>query len=426
MKALSKFTPRYRAKTSEGILAPWDDFIRDDINTAQEADWVQALRNRSHAIVVEQGLPTPKLERFKYFNIPSWLKNNPIKLAKAEIVIEGGAQYVSDLSQTLRSTPGWLQEMMERTPLGEAQYGDMMLSHLANAYIRDGVVIDVPANEKIAKPINISMAGEDGMQTTQHNFVRVGEHADITIIEYHTGTGAYFNNALTHIEVAKHARVRHYRFQENAMEATCVQNTSVEVAEGANYETFTVTNGAGLSRHQVHVDLKGRDSICQLNGVNLLEGKQQGDTTITVEHQAPSCVSKQNYRNVLNGQAVCTFQGKVHVHQIAQQTDGYQKSDALLLSGEATMNTKPELEIYADDVKCSHGTTAGRMDEEALFYMKSRGIPEEKARALLVEAFVKQAMEEVSFEPVLDKTSKMIHRWLGIEDNYIDENEAAS
>lgn len=411
MSALSKFEPRYRAETSEGILSHWGDFVRDEVS-AYEADLVQALRKRSHAVLVERGIPTQKLERFKYFNLPSWIKKNELSFNKLDMVVDGYNNHVQDLNEVLQTPPEWLQNMVQALPAGEEKYGDMMLWHLSNAYLRDGVAIDIPANEKSETPLNITITGHDGGFTTGHQFIRVGENADITIIEYHMGSGAYLNNALTQIKIGKNARVRHYRFQENSNGAAYIQNSFVEVEEGGYYEAFTLTNGAGISRHQAHANLIGERAECHFNGVNLLNGKQIADTTITVEHQAPTCVSKQNYRNVVTDKATGTFQGKVHVHQVAQQTDGYQKSDTLLLSPQATMNTKPELEIYADDVKCSHGTTAGRIDDDALFYLRSRGIPEKQARALLIEAFIAQALEEVTYEPILEQTTMVIHKWL--------------
>ncbi len=301
---------------------------------------------------------------------------------------------------------------MELSPVSEDKYGDMMLWHLSNAYLQDGITLDISANIRSEKPLNITHTGHDGGFTNTHNIIRLDENTEFILIEYHMGSGAYFNNALSHIKLGKNAKLRHYRFQENDQKSACIQNTYIEVDKGAHYEAFTLTNGAGLSRNQIHVNLMGKHSECHLNGINLLENKQIADTTITVEHQAPSCISKQNYRSVINDQATGTFQGKVHVHQIAQKTDGYQKSDALLLSKQATMNTKPELEIYADDVKCSHGTVTGMIDENALFYLRSRGIPEDQARALLIEAFTSQALEEVSHTEIVEQTALILHRWL--------------
>ena len=182
--------------------------------------------------------------------------------------------------------------------------------------------------------------------------------------------------------------------------------------EGAEYEAFTMTSGAGLSRNQVHFDMMGANATCRLNGINMLGTSDLADTTITVDHHAPYCTSYQNYRTVATDKAVGVFQGKVHVHRPAQKTDGYQMARSLLLSSQATINTKPELEIYADDVKCSHGATTGRLDEEAMFYLRSRGIPEAEATNLLVQAFVNEAMEDLSCVAVQEKSQQIVSDWL--------------
>ena len=220
---------------------------------------------------------------------------------------------------------------------------------------------------------------------------------------------------VTQIKVGKGARLRHYRFQDNAEASVVTHNSHIEVEAGGTYEAFTMTTGAGLSRNQIHADLLGEDIICRLNGVNMLDGGEMADTTITVDHCAPNCNSYQDYRSVLTDKAVGVFQGKIHVHQIAQKTDGFQMAKSLLLSPQATMNTKPELEIYADDVKCSHGATAGRLDEDALFYLRTRGIPEKQARNLLIQAFVNEVIEKVTDKAVRERAALIVSEWLDAE-----------
>ncbi|MEM8833104.1 MAG: Fe-S cluster assembly protein SufD [Pseudomonadota bacterium] len=407
MSAVAKFHRRYRAETADLGLFDWDGFIADDA-----PDWAQALRKRGHENVIANGLPTPKLERFKYFNLPAWLKKNELSYKPADIAIDGNTDYVTQFGPRCSYIPDWTQEAAESAPIGEDKYGDMMLWRLSDAYFKDGIVVDVPANTKSDAPLNLTITGHDGAVTMPRLIIRVAKGSDFTLCEYHIGQGAAWNNAVTQVIIEEGARFRHYRMQENPHEAAYTQNTHVKVADGAQYEAFTLTNGAAQSRHQLHVELQGPEASCDLNGINILSGKQNADTTITVEHQAPQCRSNQNYRNVVTDQATGIFQGKVHVHQIAQQTDGYQLSNSLLLSPQAVMNTKPELEIYADDVKCSHGATSGRLDEKALFYLRSRGIPELQARALLIQAFVSEVMEDISFDPIKEQGEHIVQRWL--------------
>ena len=165
-----------------------------------------------------------------------------------------------------------------------------------------------------------------------------------------------------------------------------------EVAEGGSYDSFSLALGARLARHEVHATMSGRGAEVQVNAAQLLDGQQHADLTSVIVHKAPACNSRQTVKNVLSGHARAVFQGKIVVERIAQKTDGYQMNQALLLSNEAEIDTKPELEIYADDVKCSHGATAGALDDDQLFYLRSRGVPVVEARAILVRAFLADAL----------------------------------
>jgi len=275
-----------------------------------------------------------------------------------------------------------------------------------------GLQIDVPAGET-ARPIRIAVSGVDGKQSAPMLAVRLGAGAQATIIETHAGAGKFLNNATTHVILGKGAQLRHYRLQAYEASSIYVQNTMVTVARDALYDTFTLTDGAALSRNEINVSLDGPGAHAELNGVNLLRGTQHGDTTITVEHRTASCTSHQFYRSVLDNQARGVFQGKIYVAKDAQKTDGFQRSDALLLAEGAEMDTKPELEIYADDVKCSHGATTGQLDEDALFYMRSRGIPLVEARALLIGAFVDEAVLKITDEKVRAEFAEKVRAWLG-------------
>jgi Fe-S cluster assembly protein SufD len=170
--------------------------------------------------------------------------------------------------------------------------------------------------------------------------------------------------------------------------------------------------GGMMSRHQIQADLEGVNGFVSFNGLNLLGGKQHGDTTILINHRAAHCNSNQFYRSLLTDEAHGVFQGKVHVFEGAQKTDGYQLSNAILLSDKAVMDTKPELEIYADDVKCSHGATTGQMNEEPLFYLRSRGLSEKEARLLLIRAFVDEVVDKIEDEKLKAQIEKDVEAWL--------------
>lgn len=360
--------------------------------------------------IPDEYLPTPKLERYKYTNIPVYLKNNELVIGSADTSVVGNVEFVLDLS--IDDDRLWVQKLLKQSPAGQDKYGDMMLWDLVNNSNFKGYVVDIPDGVKSGEAITFNFKGHADNAVTTRKIIKAGANSEFTIIEHHSGDGAYWNNSLTQFVVGKGANLKHYIFQKNSFDSLYTQNTYVQIEEGASYEVFTLTTGGKTSRNQIHVEMLGEHSKVFLNGVNLLGNNQLGDTTITVEHNAPNCISKQNYRSVVDGQAVGVFQGKIHVHQSAQKTDGYQFSKSLLLSPRATMNAKPELEIYADDVKCSHGATTGQLDDDAMFYMRSRGISEAQAKSLLIEAFIGELFEKITNENIREQVSKRVTDWL--------------
>lgn len=390
---------------SDPILDDWNGFVSAE-NSAPE--WVQALRTRGFDEFSEQGLPNAKWERWKYTNLPAAVKTLDLAFSEAQISLGGDLTHVSVLADAFES----VQEVLELSPAGEDQYEDMSLWALSNAYLRDGVVVDIPENVQLTKPIEITLSGQDDTFTVPRFVYRVADNAEATIIEYIDGEGAYWTHSLTHIILGKNAKLHHFRVQESSKEAVLTQKAHIQVDESAEYEAFVLTTGAALSRNQSHAEIIGSESVCSFYGVNMLNGSQLGDTTITIDHAAPNCNSNQAYKTVLDDQARGVFQGKVHVHQIAQKTDGYQLSNALLLSEGAEMDTKPELEIYADDVKCSHGATTGKLDEEPLFYMRARGIPEAQARNLLIQSYVGEVVDYLVDSEFKTLIQNKVAEWL--------------
>jgi Fe-S cluster assembly protein SufD len=290
---------------------------------------------------------------------------------------------------------------------------DPAMWHLSNMFFRDGVAIDVAPGVHVAEPMEILLVcDEENALYNVHTAIRIGANASLTIIEDHRGTGTFWKNRLSHIRLEPGARLTHIRLQRDSSTAVYTQTTKIEIAGDAHYEAVGLYTGARLSRNQVHAVLKEAGGTAHINGINLMRGEQHTDSTILIEHRAPHCASRQNFRSVLDDRAHGVFQGKVHVHQPAQKTDGYQLSKAILLSEGAEMHTKPELEIYADDVKCSHGATTGQLDEEPVFYMRSRGIEEDAARALMIESFCADALETVEDEGLKERLMDEVRAWL--------------
>lgn len=404
---------RYKPETGVELMAAQAGFIAE---ADAAPDWLAKMRQAGAKEFARQGLPTPKLERWKYTNIQPLLKGLDGKMP----LVSGGLRandtvdkHVQNLGQVIANgVPDWLSEVMTKKPTAVDQYRDFALWDLAAAFTNDGIVIDVPAGMIVDKPVEISMDMAGDTIAMPRIIIRLGQGAELTVIETASGNGSYWRNALTQIEIGDNAKLRHYRLQDDSREALYTQTTFAHIGRDAVYEAFTLTSGAAMSRNQIQADLCDENSACNVYGLNLLSGSQIGDTTITIDHKAPHCASDQFYRTVLDDQVRGVFQGKVHVHQIAQKTDGYQLSNALLLSDTAEMDTKPELEIYADDVKCSHGATTGQLDDEPLFYLRSRGLTEKAAKALLIEAFLAEVIERVTDESFAVQASEITTKWL--------------
>lgn len=278
----------------------------------------------------------------------------------------------------------------------------------------DGARIDVPAGVDAGVVQLASLATESqGRSTAFHprHAIRLGAGARLTLLETATGAGAYLHNPVTEIVLDPGAVLAHVRLADEAAGAFHLATIYAELAEGAVYDGFTLVLGARVARTEFHVRLAGADARAAINAAQLLGGTQHADVTSVVRHDAPRGTSRQAVKNVLTGRARGVFQGRIEVARDAQKTDGYQMSQALLLSDQAEIDTKPELEIFADDVKCSHGATVGALDPEQMFYLRSRGVPEAEARAMLVHAFLTDALEAVAHEPTRAALDAAVTGW---------------
>ena len=228
--------------------------------------------------------------------------------------------------------------------------------------------------------------------------VRLGAGARLTLIEIALGTSIYLHNPLTEIVLAEGAELLHLRLQDESAAAFHLASLHVTLGPKSRYESVVLVRGARVARSELHAAIEGEGARLGLHAAQMLGGEQLADITTIVRHLAPGASSRQSIRNVLTGRAHGVFQGRIAVDRIAQKTDGYQMNKALLLSEEAQINSKPELEIFADDVKCSHGATVGALDPDQLFYLQSRGVPKEAAQAMLVGAFLGEMLEAIPHE----------------------------
>lgn len=274
------------------------------------------------------------------------------------------------------------------------------------------IIIHKASGEISEQPEDISVYAEDNQHTQHFLKITLEDNAEATIIERQSGQGAYWKNMVTQITLGQNAKLHHIRINDDTLEGVQTNMAHITLARDAVYNGFSLNIGGKLTRHDIHAEIQGQGAEASFNGVNLLNGTQHGDTTILIEHQAPHTQSNQFYRTLLDDKARGVFQGKVHVHQVAQKTDGYQLSNALLLSPDAEMDTKPELEIYADDVKCSHGATTGQLDEDPLFYLRQRGLNDAQARLLLIQAFVDEVVDKVENEAIREEILEKSNAWL--------------
>ena len=308
---------------------------------------------------------------------------------------------VSTLSEALREEPEWVKKHLGAF----ASFDRAAFTALNTAFMQDGVVVRIPKGEVVEVPLHIlhvTDAQAQGAAVHPRLLVVAEAQSQLVMVESYVGLGqaSYLVNGVAEISVGDGARVDHYKIQRDSLEAFHVGTVQVTQGRDSIYHSFSYAAGAALSRTNVYTKLVGTGGEARLNGLYVLDGTQHADHQTFVEHLAESCASRELYIGILDGSSHGVFNGKVYVDPIAQKTDGKQTNKALLLSDKARIDTKPQLEIFADDVKCTHGATIGKLDDQALFYLKSRGIGSDNARALLTYAFAAQVLETIEIDPL--------------------------
>ena len=292
---------------------------------------------------------------------------------------------------------------------------DAMIS-LNAALATDGVVIDVAEGVTLAKPIHIvHVATDSNSSLVTRSLLKLAKGAQVTLVETFVaaeGAKSYQTHDSVVIWIGDEAELQHVRLMEDALDAAHVATGIFTIGAKAKLNTFNLTNGGSVSRYQGFIKFAGEGSELTTNGVNLLGARRHGDTTLVVDHAVPHCSSREVFRAVLDDRAHSVFQGRIIVQPDAQKTDGKMMTRALLLSDEAEADSKPELEIFADDVTCGHGATAGALDESLLFYLRARGLPEKEAQALLIAAFVGEAIESIVDDNLREVAMAAAERWL--------------
>ncbi len=414
-----------------------------------ERPWLAALRQAGAAGFAKLGLPGPKDEDWRHTNLNAFAKLDwrqaeatapaidqvPSLFAGSgpvhRLVFVNG-RLNSGLSRTADLPDGVVLGGLAEALAGEAETLAADLGQVAimctapfvalnTALMEDGVVLRLADGMTVDDPIEIvhlTLPSADPVLYNPRHLIVAGAASRATIIEHHLaiGSGIYGVNATTEVRLGRGAEVSLYKVQDEGRQAFHLHQIAAHVGDDAAFDSFQLILGARQARNEVRVNLAGPEARCRIDGAYVLGQGQHCDNLTAVEHAEVRTASRQVYKGVLDADAHAVFQGKVTVHPGAQGADGRQLNKTLLLSNKAEIDSKPELEIHADDVKCSHGATAGELADEAIFYLRSRGIPESQARDILVEAFLADAIAEIACAPVRDAFEARLSRRLGGEE----------
>jgi Fe-S cluster assembly protein SufD len=418
----------------------------------EKIDFHQELHDvRSQAIknFESKGFPTKKEESWKYTSLNTILKNDFSVFPKKENSIEFkevkkyflheidtfkvvfiDGIFSSFLSST---THDGLDVCLMSSALNKPKYKmyideyfnkvaskEESLTSLNTAFASEGAYINIPKSKVVEKPIEIiyfSTGTEAALMVQPRNLVIVGENAHVQIIERHQSLNEnpVLTNSVTEIFAKKRAIVDYYKVQNDVQTANLIDNTYISQKQESHVSVHTFSFGGNITRNNLNFYHQGERIDSTLKGVTIIGDKQHVDHYTLVQHATPNCESHQNYKTILDGSSTGVFNGKIFVEKEAQKTDAFQKNNNILLSDKATINAKPQLEIFADDVKCSHGCTIGQLDENAMFYMQQRGIPKKEAKALLMYAFTSEVTGSIKIPELRSKIARIIADKLGVK-----------
>ncbi|MDO6676542.1 Fe-S cluster assembly protein SufD [Tenacibaculum sp. 1B UA] len=427
----------------EKILSSYVAF-EDSVNINSD---LHEIRTKALQNFEKLGFPTKKLEAWKYTSLNSVLKEDysifPDRDASIEFadvkkyfiheidsykIVFVDGKYSSFLSTTTHDgkdicllSAAFSKEKYK--PIVEKYFNKIAkqdnLTSLNTAFATEGAFIHIPKNVEVEKPIqiiNFTTGKEHATMLQPRNLIIVEQNAHVQIIERHQNlnNNAVLTNAVTEIYTDTHATVDYYKIQNDNNDASLVDNTYIEQQKESTCSVHTFSFGGNITRNNLNFYQKGEHINSILKGITIIEGKQHVDHHTLVNHIEPNCESHQDYKGIYTDRSTGVFNGKVIVEKEAQKTNAYQQNNNVLISDKATINAKPQLEIFADDVKCSHGCTIGQLDDQALFYMQQRGIPKKEAKALLMYAFANTVLESVKIPEVKKRITKLIANKLGV------------
>ena len=416
--------------TKAGKESIYKSIFDESIEGSNQPQWLKDLRRKAFNHFSENGFPAKKDEEWKYTSVsgeqlavtrgvsdPDPTDGNE---RAREIVADIGAKnilvfidgvYSEDLSKIdeipenikIADFAQVLDDDTFRSNFGKVVEFDLNgFVALNTAFTDQGIFVHVPKNTKVDTPLHIVFIG----RSETANFSRilyVGETgSEAEIIEHYTRTeeSAYFTNAVVEVNLADNARLTHTRVQRESHQATHILTSEADLNRSSVYDNTNITLGAKLSRHDVNLKFNEEGGEAWIDGLYLVEDGQHTDTHSRIDHKVKNCNSHQNYKGILDGKSRAVFNGKVYVHENASGTDAQQSNKNLLLSNDARVDTKPQLEIFNDDVKCAHGATVGQLEEEELFYLLSRGLNEDLARNLLTYGFAEEIINKIEIESI--------------------------
>jgi Fe-S cluster assembly protein SufD len=413
------------------------NFARFEKESAENGPvWLHRLRKAAMKRFTELGFPTTRNEDWKFTSaapiakVPfrhgapadengltaKALERAFYKIDDAVQLVFVNGHYAPELS-LLRSLPAGVivtslaaaldthRDLIEPHLTRYAAYQDHAFTALNTAFIQDGAFVYLPAGKLVEKPVHlvfVTTAVGEGTVAHPRNLIVAGKESQATVVESYAGLEeeVYFTNAVTEVLAGDGAVIDHYKLQRESREAFHVATLHVQQQRGSSFSSGYFGFGGALVRNEVRAALDGEGCECTLNGLYMADGRQHLDNHTVIDHAKPRCASHELYKGILDGKAHGVFNGKIFVHQDAQKTDAKQTNKTLLLSDDAVINTKPQLEIYADDVKCTHGATVGQLEDDAIFYLRSRGIDREAARRLLTFAFANDIIGRVKVEAI--------------------------
>jgi len=397
--------------------------------------WLQDLRDRGAARFAALGFPTVRDEEWRFTNISPIANSEFVPATEAAAVTSHSLRGVvySDAANRIVVLNGRFSSQLSRVNglasgvrvgslaaavsdhadvvpryLGQlADFGTKAFTALNTALAVDGVYVYIPDGVVLDEPLHLlfvttSPGVPQRLMSNVRTLVVVGDRCQVRIVESYVGPdgGAYFTNAVTEIFAGEGSVVDHYKVQQESLDASHVASMLVHAARNANVSSHSFSLGGKIVRNDVAALLDGEGAECTLNGLYLADGDRLVDNHTTIDHAKPHCPSHEIYKGILGGKARAVFNGKIIVRQDAQKTDAKQTNRALLLSDSASINTKPQLEIFADDVKCTHGAAIGQLDEDAIFYLRARGLTYFEARDMMIHAFAGEILDRVKVDPL--------------------------